>query len=112
MRRAADRTLAPARSFAGISDGVRFAPRESPAHAPCRHVYSHAATHHRTEWLPKFRGERLHRCHLLRSEARTSELQSLMRTSYAVFCLKNTTHRPSPQMPTVLTHRQSTPPNT
>src|SRR3546814_10744900 len=32
--------------------------------------------------------------HLLRSEEHTSELQSLMRISYAVFCLKqqNTTH--------------------
>src|SRR3546814_10467963 len=28
----------------------------------------------------------------LRSEEHTSELQSLMRISYAVFCLKNTTH--------------------
>src|SRR3546814_6348507 len=27
-------------------------------------------------------------CHLLRSEEHTSELQSLMRISYAVFCLK------------------------
>src|SRR3546814_2667738 len=31
---------------------------------------------------------RLHRQHLLRSEEHTSELQSLMRNSYAVFCLK------------------------
>src|SRR3546814_6262849 len=30
-------------------------------------------------------------CHQLRSEAHTSELQSLMRTSYAVFCLKKNT---------------------
>src|SRR3546814_5580229 len=29
---------------------------------------------------------------LLRSEEHTSELQSLMRISYAVFCLKKTTH--------------------
>src|SRR3546814_2593821 len=28
----------------------------------------------------------------IRSEEHTSELQSLMRTSYAVFCLKKTTH--------------------
>src|SRR3546814_9764165 len=33
-----------------------------------------------------------------RSEEHTSELQSLMRISYAVFCLKNkTTHNPSSQ---------------
>src|SRR3546814_6934005 len=30
-----------------------------------------------------------------RSEEQTSELQSLMRTSYAVFCLKKTTHQPT-----------------
>src|SRR3546814_7253070 len=30
---------------------------------------------------------------LLRSEEHTSELQSLMRNSYAVFCLKKTTHQ-------------------
>src|SRR3546814_2559327 len=35
-------------------------------------------------------GARLRR--LSRSEEHTSELQSLMRTSYAVFCLKKTTH--------------------
>src|SRR3546814_4241697 len=29
-----------------------------------------------------------------RSEEHTSELQSLMRTSYAVFCLKKKTHKP------------------
>src|SRR3546814_5460141 len=29
----------------------------------------------------------------IRSEEHTSELQSLMRTSYAVFCLKKKTHR-------------------
>src|SRR3546814_2799802 len=31
------------------------------------------------------------RCHVLRSEEHTSELQSLMRISYAVFCLKKNT---------------------
>src|SRR3546814_2053180 len=37
-------------------------------------------------------------CHVLRSEEHTSELQSLMRISYAVFCLKKkkTTHIPYP----------------
>src|SRR3546814_10033817 len=32
-----------------------------------------------------------HRCGLIRSEEHTSELQSLMRISYAVFCLKKKT---------------------
>src|SRR3546814_1908762 len=31
----------------------------------------------------------VHGCHTSRSEEHTSELQSLMRSSYAVFCLKN-----------------------
>src|SRR3546814_1784438 len=31
----------------------------------------------------------------LRSEEHTSELQSLMRTSYAVLCLKKNNHRPT-----------------
>src|SRR3546814_15373178 len=33
-------------------------------------------------------GERIHRAAQCRSEEHTSELQSLMRISYAVFCLK------------------------
>src|SRR3546814_10480778 len=35
------------------------------------------------------RRDRLHCCRSRRSEEHTSELQSLMRSSYAVFCLKN-----------------------
>src|SRR3546814_4237298 len=34
---------------------------------------------------------------VIRSEEHTSELQSLMRISYAVFCLKKKTHTPKPQ---------------
>src|SRR3546814_3800350 len=41
---------------------------------------------------------------LLRSEEHTSELQSLMRISYAVFCLKKNKHKPS--------HRDQTTANT
>src|SRR3546814_10206379 len=36
-----------------------------------------------------------------RSDEHTSELQSLMRTSYAVFCLKKKTYRPSKNTTTV-----------
>src|SRR3546814_9131338 len=46
-----------------------------------------------------------------RSEAPTSELQSLMRTSYAVFCLTKTTSRPaqtSPDSPTFNTQKHTT----
>src|SRR3546814_9582007 len=37
-----------------------------------------------------------------RSEEHTSELQSLMRTSYAVFCLKKKNHNPDHQQLTIL----------
>src|SRR3546814_9020811 len=42
----------------------------------------------------------------MRSEEHTSELQSLMRTSYAVFCLKKQTnlHTPYTPMPTPVIH--------
>src|SRR3546814_937169 len=41
---------------------------------------------------------------LFRSEEHTSELQSLMRNSYAVFCLKKTTHKNNEHIiPTVTT---------
>src|SRR3546814_2888327 len=36
------------------------------------------------------RGVKIHIAHFARSEEHTSELQSLMRISYAVFCLKKT----------------------
>src|SRR3546814_2777392 len=42
--------------------------------------------------LPILRVEGLHRAGLVRSEEHTSELQSLMRLSYAVFCLKKQKH--------------------
>src|SRR3546814_2665409 len=46
--------------------------------------------------------DRLHRPRLRRrSEEHTSELQSLMRTSYAVFCLKKKTHTLTPILHTL-----------
>src|SRR3546814_6787764 len=44
-------------------------------------------------------GEALHRLMTVRSAEHTSELQSLMRISYAVFCLKTTT-QPNSKTPT------------
>src|SRR3546814_3551425 len=41
---------------------------------------------------------------LYRSEEHTSELQSLMRISYAVFCLKNNTTQPKPNKTQVTQH--------
>src|SRR3546814_5216089 len=50
---------------------------------------------------PDQHGKRRHGTDLRRSEEHTSELQSLMRISYAVFCLKkknkNITHANTPQ---------------
>src|SRR3546814_8773028 len=43
---------------------------------------------HRLDHLPHFGGQRPGDVERARSEEHTSELQSLMRTSYAVFCLK------------------------
>src|SRR3546814_9516096 len=40
------------------------------------------------EVAPSPIGGDFHQCHIMRSEEHTSELQSLMRISYAVFCLK------------------------
>src|SRR3546814_4785458 len=63
------------------------------------------------------RGDRLHRRHRQphRSEEHTSEIQSLMRISYAVFCLKKKKsrnkynyHPPSPSYKHIPTHSRST----
>src|SRR3546814_2661161 len=45
-----------------------------------------------------------------RSEEHTSELQSLMRISYAVFCLKKKKHKPNktPQQTATRTYKQNT----
>src|SRR3546814_2549274 len=42
----------------------------------------------------------------MRSEEHTSELQSLMRISYAVFCLKKKTHQPRPQTYSIRPHHR------
>src|SRR3546814_3588858 len=44
----------------------------------------------------KWRGAELNNVGLARSEEHTSELQSLMRTSYAVFCLNKKSNRTLP----------------
>src|SRR3546814_4343598 len=45
-------------------------------------------TNYSLSFLRGYRSRRCNRCNLRRSEEHTSELQSLMRISYAVFCLK------------------------
>src|SRR3546814_8719228 len=42
----------------------------------------------------------------IRSEEHTSELQSLMRISYAVFCLKKTKHTIQPRTTKLTTHNK------
>src|SRR3546814_9730805 len=50
---------------------------------------AHQSSAHKTEYACRARG--------LRSEEHTSELQSLMRISYAVFCLKKKTKKNTPE---------------
>src|SRR3546814_2281538 len=45
---------------------------------------------------------------VLRSEEHTSELQSLMRISYAVFCLKNKNNKPSARLYKPHTNQKTT----
>src|SRR3546814_1222838 len=68
----ARRLLRPARD--GLGRAVQEAARDSPRRGPCRTTSEPVAD-------PFLRGAN-------RSEEHTSELQSLMRISYAVFCLK------------------------
>src|SRR3546814_5184195 len=82
-------------------DGERLRPRAQPPRLCRRHHPGPVDTARRGQsrfgdedaWSPLFRGgvrqERLVLC--FRSEEHTSELQSLMRISYAVFCLKKKT---------------------
>src|SRR3546814_1199153 len=58
-----------------------------PAPSDGYHCYPHAAQSHREHRAPHWPQVGL----LCRSEEHTSELQSLMRISYAVFCLKKKT---------------------
>src|SRR3546814_7581854 len=50
--------------------------------------------------------------HEIRSEEHTSELQSLMRISYAVFCLKKKKHHKTTQATTYVSSTQHAPPMT
>src|SRR3546814_10303733 len=50
------------------------------------------ASYHRASSFPRRRKSLFHPKFQIRSEEHTSELQSLMRISYAVFCLKKKKH--------------------
>src|SRR3546814_5796590 len=86
--RVAMRCMAAARRRHG-APLARFARLRAVSH--CAQGMPPVATHHNVSNCParhgaSSRGRRA--CVLLRSEEHTSELQSLMRISYAVFCLK------------------------
>src|SRR3546814_10062754 len=69
-----------------------------PSQGPAQGKFAHLAA-----GQPDGQGRRAQPWHTgsARSEEHTSELQSLMRISYAVFCLKKKTHIPTP---TLITH--------
>src|SRR3546814_1495063 len=71
---------APARPH-GVSHGFMGVTSRHRPHRPRKHA---ASGGRRAPWL---------RSDVSRSEEHTSELQSLMRSSYAVFCLKKTQDR-------------------
>src|SRR3546814_3148239 len=56
------------------------------------HAVVHLGKHGSMEWLPGKNAALAATCATDRSEEHTSELQSLMRISYAVFCLQNKTY--------------------
>src|SRR3546814_10501398 len=62
--------------------------RARPVQPAPRPFYSHSATAARPAASIRFRGRHEPAPRTERSEEHTSELQSLMRISYAVFCLK------------------------
>src|SRR3546814_8947962 len=66
------------------------------------------AAHLQVELLRRDRGGGVDRQHQLqRSEEHTSELQSLMRISYAVFCLNKKTHNTTSSLYTLFTYINS-----
>src|SRR3546814_5525070 len=73
--------------------GVRHREAEHHPVADRREGGAHrgAVLRRRREHSPEDRGSAAPADRAARSEEHTSELQSLMRISYAVFCLKNTT---------------------
>src|SRR3546814_1169248 len=80
---AAPRYLWPTASFVRCAARLRTAPANSR-----RERYISASTDRSHPARPPARS-----CERARSEEHTSELQSLMRISYAVFCLKKQTYK-------------------
>src|SRR3546814_4503656 len=85
-------TLFPYTTLFRSTTGTAVAPRPSPgAKGPRRsraHPSVHLAENDPIEPAPQTREKPRRRAAGCRSEEHTSELQALMRISYAVFCLK------------------------
>src|SRR3546814_3814302 len=71
----------------------------------CRYYAARARTDLNPIELPGPTGER-NVLRMNRSEEHTSELQSLMRTSYAVFCLQKKTEKTNSQLHTLINIEQ------
>src|SRR3546814_3953776 len=87
---------------AQLQQGIRHVHASPPPAArPCRRLRARGVFNHRREGRA---------ADVVRSEEHTSELQSLMRFSYAVFCLKKKTQRHLPRngMLSALTFRTYT----
>src|SRR3546814_8377083 len=83
----ANRSRAPRDQIGIAQHAVRYRvePEAREVHAVHRHRRDHVDTH-----AVRTRRQLRHIAHrMIRSEEHTSELQSLMRISYAVFCLIN-----------------------
>src|SRR3546814_6826128 len=78
----------------------RPAPTQPPLHA----VAAGGCTHRFRRRVPEWLHTTSHR----RSEEHTSELQSLMRISYAVFCLKKKTQTTTDQATHINRHKNTT----
>src|SRR3546814_8353751 len=74
---------------AHIQPGLRH--HRVPVGRAARHGLAHAAGRRAVAGCGQVRGRRAEEVQGRRSEEHTSELQSLMRISYAVFCLKKKT---------------------
>src|SRR3546814_2203251 len=98
MSNAAKSLDAPERTAGGVwdnpmqTDGFEFVEFTSPQPVELGRLFETlgftAVARHRSKNVTPYRQGDVN--FILRSEEHTSELQSLMRTSYAVFCLKKT----------------------
>src|SRR3546814_6549949 len=77
-------------------------PAPRPAHFRWHNRAQYRSRRRRSRWRPATHSARRKE----RSEEHTSELQSLMRISYAVFCLKKKNTNRQPNTTQITTHRQ------